>query len=300
MQKPFAFTSIAGSVVAGGTIAGVSVITEGEAKGHGVSIDAKTLLSVKACAETHPDGVMVKSDHGTGFGGIIGVLRSFRIEGNKLLADLHLLKEHADFARIIAIAQTMPTEIGLSIAFSGVVEEIDGEKFARCDALYSVDLVDRPAANPSGLFESAVDSPERGMAENADKDKSLFSKFKSIFVEQENTELATANSKVTELTTKVGELTTSLATKDEEIKTLRASLDTSKTELKTAQDEVAKLPEKVKTEGAKEARRVLASLGHDPLKTELSDTPAADKTQTTLTGLRKVEAAFTAQLKAQK
>lgn len=131
-----------------GIIHGVSVITVGKAIGHTISVDATTLSQVKAVADSHKNGVKVKANHGTGVEAIVGALRDFRIEGNQLKADLHLLKSSGEQARILEMASTMPESFGLSTAFSG--EPQDG--FARCTELYSVDLVDDPAANPSGLF----------------------------------------------------------------------------------------------------------------------------------------------------
>lgn len=146
------FSPATGSAVDSSVLRGVSVITEGPALGHGLTIDATTLAQVKACAESYADGLRVKMDHGTGFSEIVGVLRSFRIDGDQLRADLHLIKSHADFPKIVEMAETMPGAFGLSIVFSGS-PEIQGEtRFARCTEIYSCDLVDQPAANPTGLF----------------------------------------------------------------------------------------------------------------------------------------------------
>ena len=141
-----------------GILFGVSVITEGEAKGHGMLIDSTTLSQVAACITAFgDDGVKVKVNHWSGFDGIVGALRNPRIDGNQLRADLHLLSTSDARARILEMAAEMPSQFGLSIAFSGAAEEIpltDGQTatFARCSELYSVDLVDQPAANPTGLF----------------------------------------------------------------------------------------------------------------------------------------------------
>lgn len=163
MQKLF---SIAGGSVDSeqGIISGVSVITGGvEALGHGVYIDATTLEQVKSSADKFSGGVRVKMDHWSGFTEIVGVLKNFRVEiGDKfncLRADLYLLKKHPAYDQIIEMASSIPESFGLSIAFSGTSEEIDGLSFARCSELYSVDLVDQPAANPNGLF-SEVDLKE--------------------------------------------------------------------------------------------------------------------------------------------
>ena len=147
-------------------IAGVSVITIGEAKGHGMLVDEQTLLEVKAAAETYSGGLKVKTDHFSGFNQIVGVLRNFAIDGDQLRADLYLLKNHDATPRIIEMAQLMPDTFGLSISFSGQHEESEsGTVFARCSEIYSADLVDQPAANGAGLFSAKVDSEKKSMDE---------------------------------------------------------------------------------------------------------------------------------------
>ena len=147
------------------TITGVSVITVGEAKGHGMLIDAQTLLQVKAAAETYSGGLKVKTDHYTGFNEIVGTLKNFVIDGDQLRADLYLLKNHDATARILEMAELMPDTFGLSISFSGEHEEQGETIFARCSEIYSADLVDAPAANPTGLFSAKVDSEKKAMDE---------------------------------------------------------------------------------------------------------------------------------------
>jgi hypothetical protein len=151
------------------TITGVSVITVGEAKGHGMLIDAQTLLQVKEAAETYAGGLKVKTDHYTGFDNIVGTLRNFVIDGEQLRADLFLLKNHDATPRILEMAELMPDTFGLSISFSGEHEEQGDTVFARCSEIYSADLVDAPAANPTGLFsakqDEKVDSKNYGMDE---------------------------------------------------------------------------------------------------------------------------------------
>ena len=159
-----------------GVLHGVSVITEGEAKGHGMIVDAITLQQVKACAETYTDGLRVKMDHYTGIDAMVGVLRDFVIDGIQLRADLHLIKSHEDFEKLLEMAETIPGSFGLSISFSGESEYVEipeddseeaepnsgelpsgGTKIAqaaRCMEIYSCDIVDQPAANPTGLFQA--------------------------------------------------------------------------------------------------------------------------------------------------
>jgi hypothetical protein len=181
MQKLTFFAAATGSRVdrEAGVLRGVSVITEGEAKGHGMIVDGVTLEQVKACAETYVDGLRVKMDHYTGIDAMVGVLRDFQIDGLQLRADLHLIKSHDDFEKILEMAETMPGSFGLSISFSGESEDVEvpsddseevepnsGElppsveggveivRAARCMEIYSADIVDQPAANPSGLFQA--------------------------------------------------------------------------------------------------------------------------------------------------
>jgi hypothetical protein len=132
---------------------GVSVITEGDALGHGVKIDAMSLASVKTCAEEYIGGLKVKIDHGDEVESICGVLRNFRIDGPQLRADLQLLRNHEASPLIMEMAEVMPESFGMSISFSGQIEEINGDMFVRCIEIYSCDIVDEPAANPNGLFK---------------------------------------------------------------------------------------------------------------------------------------------------
>jgi hypothetical protein len=170
MQKLSFFAAATGSRVdrEAGILRGVSVITAGvEAKGHGIWIDQTSLEMVKAAAETYIDGLQVKSDHGSGFGEIEGVLRDFVIDGNQLRADFHLIKSGEEYERICEMAEMMPSSFGLSIEFSGISEEIDEYRYARPVEIYAVALVDQPAANPSGLFQAMSEptAPEEVPAE---------------------------------------------------------------------------------------------------------------------------------------
>lgn len=133
-------------------IEGVSIISVGEAKGHGLFVDATTLQEVKACAESYAGGVKVNLDHGAGIKDIVGFCDNFRIIGDKLVADLNLLENAEKRAYVLEIAEKLPDTFGISIAFSGPVREVNGQRFASCAELYSADLVQTPAANPTGLF----------------------------------------------------------------------------------------------------------------------------------------------------
>ncbi len=260
-------------------ISGVSVITEGEAIGHDVSIDSKTLRQVKECAEEFMGGVKVKMDHWTGLNQVVGILRNFVIDGNQLRADLHLLKSSEATELILEIATEIPDTFGLSIVFGGVDEEIDGLFFARCDDLQSVDLVDRPAANPSGLF-SQVDTPANTKAKiMADTDKTIVETIKEFFSEGKKG-LVPAE-QVTNLQTELSTVKASHATALEAVKAetktnfdraVKAETDLSSkiveiTNLKAAHaTELATKEASVETRAAAKAGEIVASFGVKAVK----------------------------------
>ena len=153
-------------------IEGVSIISVGEAKGHGLFVDDITLQEVKACAESFAGGVKVNLDHGAGIKDIVGFCDNFRIVGGKLVADLNLLETAEKRAYVLEIASRMPDTFGISIAFSGPVREKNGRSFASCTELYSADLVQTPAANPTGLFSftaKSVDTSAKQMIDDKNK-----------------------------------------------------------------------------------------------------------------------------------
>lgn len=141
---------------AAGVLRGVAVITEGPARGHldrksgkPIHIDRASLESIRKCAAEYADGLKVKMTHDGEVGDIVGVLREFRIEGTVLRADFHLLKTTPHRGYILEIAQTMPDQFGLSVAFRGVHEVRGNLAMARCEEIFSADLVSEPAANRS-------------------------------------------------------------------------------------------------------------------------------------------------------
>jgi hypothetical protein len=150
-------------------IEGVSVISVGEAKGHGLFVDRITLQEVKACAESYAGGVKVNLDHGAGIKDIVGFCDNFRIIGDKLVADLNLLQNAERREYVLEIAEKLPDTFGISIAFSGPVREIDGKRFASCEELYSADLVQTPAANPTGLFSFEAKAVDKNLTNMEDE-----------------------------------------------------------------------------------------------------------------------------------
>jgi hypothetical protein len=153
----FATAEVGNIDATAGLIRGISVITVGPVSGHEFYADAETLKTVLAAAKEY-NGLKVKLNHGSDVGSIVGYLDGFRIDGEQLRADFHLLQssEHSNY--VLELASTVPEQVGMSIAFSFESEEVDGLPYpaVRCIEIYSCDLVDSPAANKGGLFSKKM------------------------------------------------------------------------------------------------------------------------------------------------
>lgn len=166
-----------------GLIQRFAVITRGEALGHGLWIDA-TMQQQVADAINSAEGVGIKSRFthpglsSDGLGKFLGRAKAATVEGDKVLADLHVAKSAheapdgnlADY--VMTLAETDPEAFGSSIVFmrdkateDQFIESNGGGRFvspdpgnkqnlrhARLKQLRAVDAVDSPAANPGGLF----------------------------------------------------------------------------------------------------------------------------------------------------
>ena len=151
-----------------GVIEGVSLMTTGKARGHDLAVDATTLKQVLACSEELGQ-VPVKWNHKTGADAVNGFITNFRMDGNKLRGDWHLLKTHAQYEQAMELAERMPSNVGLSAAFRGEPEGAGKVKKARCEEILAFDLVAHPAANPDGLFaRPEIDRREISMDTNPD------------------------------------------------------------------------------------------------------------------------------------
>jgi len=154
-----------------GIIRGAAVITGGvTARGHDLEVDDTTLEQIVTCGNAK-GRVQVKLNHKDpqALQSICGYLEGFRREGDKVVADWHLLKSHEEFDALMERATRMPDCFGLSAAFSGPPKgekRKDGKQAARCEELLAVDCVAMPAANPAGLFEAVVDTATNGKPMN--------------------------------------------------------------------------------------------------------------------------------------
>lgn len=134
---------------------GVSILEIGEAKGHDLFVDKVSLEKAKEIMQKAPNGVKVKMNHGSGLDAVVGFARNARIEGNKLVADLKLLKNSPHYGLIKEMADEAPDQFGISLAFVNESETIKGKDYIRPQSIASADLVSSPAAT-NGLFEEVV------------------------------------------------------------------------------------------------------------------------------------------------
>jgi hypothetical protein len=136
-------------------LAGVSILEVGEAKGHDLFVDKESLETALELMQEAKNGVKVKMNHGSGLDAVVGFARNPRIENDKLVADLRLLRNSPHFGLIKEMASEAPDQFGVSLAFVNESEEIDGKKFIRPQSIASADLVSSPAAT-NGLFEEML------------------------------------------------------------------------------------------------------------------------------------------------
>lgn len=134
---------------------GVSILEIGEAKGHDLYVDKMSLEKAKEIMQKAPNGVKVKMNHGSGLDAVVGFARNARIEGDKLVADLKLLKNSPHYGLIKEMADEAPDQFGISLAFVNESETIEGKDYIRPQSIASADLVSSPAAT-NGLFEEVV------------------------------------------------------------------------------------------------------------------------------------------------
>lgn len=141
-------------------LGGVSILEVGEAKGHDLFVDKQSLETALKLMGTAKNGVKVKMNHGSGLDAVVGFARNPRIEGEKLVADLRLLRNSPHYGLIKEMAEEAPDQFGVSLAFVNESETIDGKDYIRPKSIASADLVSSPAAT-NGLFEEMVKFMEK-------------------------------------------------------------------------------------------------------------------------------------------
>ncbi len=248
-----------------GTIRDVSIISEGEALGHGVQIDTKTLSglfelqksSVLKAHWTHGDVFS-----GDRLGAEVGLFSAFHISGNQLKAHFQVLEAFRTsyperYAYLFELAEKAPNNFGVSIAFEGEAVWVldtgaevpaDGERPAnalgsmpsvRAHKVFSADFVSDPAANAGGLFSRGkltelLDGKQKLSADIAELTGKLSAAEQNVTAKEAT---------ITELNGKLataGQTIASLETKGKEADTLTASLNARIIELVATLDAKAK------------------------------------------------------------
>ena len=141
-------------------LGGVSILEVGEAKGHDLFVDKTSLETALKLMGSAKNGVKVKMNHGSGLDAVVGFARNPRIEGEKLVADLRLLRNSPHYGLIKEMASDAPDQFGVSLAFVNESETINGKDYIRPKSIASADLVSSPAAT-NGLFEEMVKFMEK-------------------------------------------------------------------------------------------------------------------------------------------
>ena len=173
-----------GGYASAGIIRSVAMITEGEALGHDVWIDSEFNQQVADAINSADRGIKSRFTHptlsGDGFGKFLGRAMDARVEGDKVVADVHFSKAahntpDGNLAEyVMDLAENDSDAFGMSIAFGPEWDEMESFAAAwsdkngdfdspderneknllhvRLGELRAVDAVDEPAANPDGLF----------------------------------------------------------------------------------------------------------------------------------------------------
>ena len=173
-----------GGAFGAGLIRQAAVITRGEAEGHGMWIDAEMLAQVHDAINAADTGTKGRFTHpdlsADGLGKGLGRWRNAKVDGDIVRADLHFFETahnapDGDLAEyVMDLAEEDPAAFGVSIVFKpdkgaehkhrgehsdddGVFHSPDPDNkknhpHARLAKLHGADVVDEPAANPSGLF----------------------------------------------------------------------------------------------------------------------------------------------------
>ena len=205
-----------------GIIHGIAVVTMGEAKGHGVSLDEEFIDATVKNGNNIPKGLKSRFGHpnmsSSAVGTLLGRVKNFRkeVENGVPIArgDLHLTESAKTapqgdlYTHVLDLAEHDPDQFGTSIVFergdtykrnkegekvgrfnqdgtrNSDYSEIEGPEFVEQKALRADDVVDEPAANPNGLFSAfSADQPAAVVTQFLDENPDVFELLKSEDIE---------------------------------------------------------------------------------------------------------------------
>ena len=153
------FSSIGEVDEVNGIIKGVSVLSIGPARGHGITIDRTGLEQcLQACRERGAIKLIVRHD-----GEVletVGSVENFSIVGDQVKGDAILFENHPNRKFILEYAKKLPKEFGLSIECDPLHEDRpEGGKLFRTNSVDAIAIVQRPAANRALFSRKEVDIP---------------------------------------------------------------------------------------------------------------------------------------------
>jgi hypothetical protein len=190
-SSPAGFSRVdpAGGDQHAGLIRGVAVATLGEAVGYGRWIDSYFLNQVAGAINASSGGVKSRFAHPSqtddGLGKYLGRMKNAKIDGDTVRADQHFATSahKTPSGDLAEYAMNLATEdaaaMGASVAFerdtaaenafmaqhggphdfeSPDENNVENLPHVRLKQLRAVDLVDTPAANPSGMFKGRVET----------------------------------------------------------------------------------------------------------------------------------------------
>jgi hypothetical protein len=251
-----------------GEIRGVSIMTTGEAKGHGMFIDDQTLQELFDIL--NGDAIPAYITHDGAIWGDrvtseVGIFSGFYREGDKVKGTFKAFdsfREHEKktYDRLFEVAEKIPGKFGTSIVFNLQLEwELDdGSKmrsynepenavngpFVRPLKVASVDFVDSPASN-NGLFNQNNNPDTDNMKKTDEEPKPV------TFSEEEHntalgakdTEIVTLNEKITEIESEKATLSEAKDALQEEVTSLSAKLGDAEKATEEKQKELASIHE---------------------------------------------------------
>lgn len=125
---------------------------EGSVRKLQVKTDAKTLETLLAAAKAVGGSAKSREDHDDSISARAGYADNYRLEGDRVICDLHLFDSYANRAIVLETAAKTPDAIGLSIDFTPSFEIQKDCALMRVSDLEAVDIVDAGAITPAGLF----------------------------------------------------------------------------------------------------------------------------------------------------
>lgn len=209
-----------------GLIKGVIIAREGIAKGHGVYLDAEFISEVARLGNEKEKGLKARFGHPSAIedaiGSYIGRYKNFRVEKDKVYADLYLddcAKDAPKYGNLydwlLKMAAKNPDMFGNSIVFTSgmpkyseyyneITGEVEERTYATIISLNASDVVDTPAATESLFSAKKSFKSNLNIMEKSIKDKlldvaeSIKNAFSAEEVAEEVTEETVAENATTE------------------------------------------------------------------------------------------------------